>query len=691
MQQTADKRQETRQEQKLRELYEQPHTTRERHYGLMDRSPSAAEAGQTTDEGSIPVQETIELREAAILSPERREVEVTVLEAGVSRNGWSYSPQLLQAATPLFEGARAFADHPGPADRAERSIRDIVGWYHSPRFEPAADGQPARIKATLRVLESSQWLWSMIAEAVADGQPFVGLSVDFVGAVKPGKRGAAVREVQAIRQLLSVDVVTRPSAGGRFERILNSEELMTEEQTLTPALSQEEREIIGEAQRLLLEAQRERRIAECARTLDGLLAATKLPDPFRDKLRKRFAGGEADAQTIQEAIDDETDALASVAAEGLITGMGADKASITGTRTEVDRFQTALDILLGVDVSEAERTSTPKLSGIREAYIVATGDPDIHGATDFERALIREADTTTSSFGFLLGTSMNKRLLKEYQAWPNEWVKFASVVPIKDFKQQDRIRLASFGSLPVVAEDSAYTTVSLSDTRAIYRASKYGQIVAVSREVIVNDDLQAIRQIPQKLAVAAAYTLAEFVYGFLSGGRATNIYDGNLLFDAAAGPYNHGHNRRVDALATAGLTTGITTMKEQTNMAGKRIGLKPSFLVVPPELEFTALQLIKSGGLPGGNQNDINPVMGYCEVIVSPQLANTLEWYLIADPRMVDTVEVGFVGGQVNPVLLVQDQPLFGLNFTQDVISYKVRHEYGGAVVDYRGFYSGGD
>jgi hypothetical protein len=500
-----------------------------------------------------------------------------------------------------------------------------------------------------------------------------------------------VREVQAIRQLLSVDVVTRPSAGGRFERILNSEELMTEEQTLTPALSQEEREIIGEAQRLLLEAQRERRIAECARTLDGLLAATKLPDPFRDKLRKRFAGGEADAQTIQEAIDDETDALASVAAEGLITGMGADKASITGTRTEVDRFQTALDILLGVDVSEAERTSTPKLSGIREAYIVATGDPDIHGATDFERALIREADTTTSSFGFLLGTSMNKRLLKEYQAWPNEWVKFASVVPIKDFKQQDRIRLASFGSLPVVAEDSAYTTVSLSDTRAIYRASKYGQIVAVSREVIVNDDLQAIRQIPQKLAVAAAYTLAEFVYGFLSGGRATNIYDGNLLFDAAAGPYNHGHNRRVDALATAGLTTGITTMKEQTNMAGKRIGLKPSFLVVPPELEFTALQLIKSGGLPGGNQNDINPVMGYCEVIVSPQLANTLEWYLIADPRMVDTVEVGFVGGQVNPVLLVQDQPLFGLNFTQDVISYKVRHEYGGAVVDYRGFYSGGD
>jgi hypothetical protein len=47
------------------------------------------------------------------------------------------------------------------------------------------------------------------------------------------------------------------------------------------------------------------------------------------------------------------------------------------------------------------------------------------------------------------------------------------------------------------------------------------------------------------------------------------------------------------------------------------------------------------------------------------------------------------VGGQVNPMLFVQDMPLYGLNFSQDIISFKVRHEYGGAVVDYRGFYRG--
>ena len=112
-QETGNQKQEDARERQLRQVYEEPRTARERHYGLMFPSPAAA--GQGEGEGPYPpgsesVTEGIELREAHVLDPDRREVEVTVLEAGVSRNGWSYSPSLLQTATPLFEGARAFAD-----------------------------------------------------------------------------------------------------------------------------------------------------------------------------------------------------------------------------------------------------------------------------------------------------------------------------------------------------------------------------------------------------------------------------------------------------------------------------------------------------------------------------------------------------------------------------------------------------
>jgi hypothetical protein len=296
---------------------------------------------------------------------------------------------------------------------------------------------------------------------------------------------------------------------------------------------------------------------------------------------------------------------------------------------------------------------------------------------------------------------MNKRLLKDYQAWPSEWQKFTTINAIKDFKQQDRIRLGAFGSLSTVAEDAAYTTLTLSDTRAIYTPTKRGNLVQVTRETIINDDLYAIKQIPQKLAVAAAFTLAEFVYNLLAPNFG-NIYDAHPLFDSinhlntGVLAANLGVTNSGTALSSAALQAAIIKMRKQTNMASKPIGLKPRYLLTVPDLEFTAMTLLKSAGLPGGNNNDINPMLGYAEPIISPQLnalaagpASTAIWIAIADPRVVDTLEVGFVGGQANPVLLIQDMPLYGLNFTQDTISYKVRHEYGGAVVDYRGFYLG--
>jgi hypothetical protein len=257
------------------------------------------------------------------------------------------------------------------------------------------------------------------------------------------------------------------------------------------------------------------------------------------------------------------------------------------------------------------------------------------------------------------------------------------LVPIRDFKQQTRVRLGAFGSLPIVAEDTAYTAVTLTDSAATYVPQKRGNLVTVSRETIINDDLQAIKQIPTKLAVAAAYTLAEFVYGFLSGNPV--IYDGSTLFTTGA-PHN---NLGSSNLSTTAMQSGITAMREQTNFAGKRLGLRPRFLVVPPELEWTSMVVTKSAGVPGSNNNDINPMLGYVQPIVSPQLTSPTQWFLVGDPREIDTIEVGFVGGQVHPILLVQDSALIGLNFTQDIISYKCRHEYGACVTDYRGLYRG--
>ncbi len=439
------------------------------------------------------------------------------------------------------------------------------------------------------------------------------------------------------------------------------------------------------------------RIERAQLVLQRRITESQLPTAVLAPIQARYAGRVFEEAQLESDLQSARTMMASLTSAGLIRGNGFERVEVGSQITEAEKIQAAFDLMLGMEPKDIDSkyAGIKGFTSIREAYSRVTGDStvagisansligDIRVSESAPIARITEADTTTASFSYLLGTSMNKRLLKDYQAWPNEWQRLCTIVPIKDFKQQSRVRLGAFASLPIVAEDTAYAAVTLQDSAAVYVPQKRGNLVTVSREVIINDDLFAIKQIPTKLAVAAAYTLAEFVYAFFS--TNPNIYDGNALFMAGAPHTNLG----TTALSTAAMQLGVTAMREQTNFASKRIGLRPKYLLVPPELEFTAIVATRSAGVPGSANNDINPMMGFVQPIVSPQLTSTTQWFMVADPMVVDTIEIGFVGGQVNPALFIQDQPLFGLNFTQDSISYKIRHEYGGAVVDYRGLYRG--
>lgn len=727
------------------------------------------------------------LREAA-LAPERREVEVVCIRPGLSRNGNYYGQRVLEEALPLFEGARSYIDHSG---ETLRSVRDVAGTLRAPRIGP--DGE---LRATMRVSKANEWLWPLIVESVEEGTNLVGLSIDVSAQTHAGEVGGRTcRIVEGITRLHSCDVITRASAGGRFEKLLEADkqswwdqrepanELAAElaqaslqsgvpvvqQQAYVeagvvnpiqfgPSIAQEipggeiqlggtyvgirtpgvhgtpisageppstaapmapppqltdssqfvpqtnsttlregeqaagERvaEAASETARLLEEIRRERQLVATERLLEAAMRASGLPEVSRRRIERECRGRVLSEAEIGAAVAAEREYLGAIldADPGRIRGMGYERGVVVGM-SEADRLQKAFDQLF--DIYEGEKV--PALTSIREAYVAATGDVAITGMTDPSR--LQEADITTASFTSLLGTSMNKRLLKDYQAWPSEWQKFVTITPIKDFKTQTRVRLGAFGSLSTVNEDTAYTTITLADTAATYAPTKKGNLVAVTRETIINDDLYAIKQIPGKLAVSAAFTLAEFIYQTLLLANGAAIYDTFKLFDSI----NHlntgiitanlGTPNSGAALASSALQTAVTKMRRQLNLANKPIGLKPRFLLVPPELEFTAMTVVKSAGIPGSNNNDINPMLGYCEVVVAPQIASTTYWVAVADPRVIDTIEIGFVGGQMNPQLFIQDQPLFGNNFTNDVITYKVRHEYGGAVVDYRGFYLG--
>jgi len=117
------------------------------------------------------------------------------------------------------------------------------------------------------------------------------------------------------------------------------------------------------------------------------------------------------------------------------------------------------------------------------------------------------------------------------------------------------------------------------------------------------------------------------------------------------------------------------------------LGTEKPTLWVPRSLNGTALALVAPGKHPENAEGGINTLAGQFDVQQSPFLrGDENNYYLTAKTSDIEGIEIGFLNGKEEPEILVQDQPTAGNVFLYDTIRYKVRHEYGGAVVDFRAF-----
>lgn len=162
--------------------------------------------------------------------------DVVLIEEGLSQNKFKYSEKVLREAIPIFEGAKAMApqvdgdfDHP-PADfDIEGGIpKAVVGWYDLVRFGDfiKESGEKGRgLLARFHLLDDK--LKGLLTGAWERGKKnLLGLSINADGFAPFIKEaGETIREVKQIfspPQGVTVDIVTNPSAGGRFINLVES-------------------------------------------------------------------------------------------------------------------------------------------------------------------------------------------------------------------------------------------------------------------------------------------------------------------------------------------------------------------------------------------------------------------------------------------------------------------------------------
>jgi hypothetical protein len=319
-------------------------------------------------------------------------------------------------------------------------------------------------------------------------------------------------------------------------------------------------------------------------------------------------------------------------------------------------------------------------TSFREAYIAITGDKHVSGRLENCSPIALRESLDTTSWPEALGAAVNRRMVAEYRKGGRYavWRKLVHVArDINDFRTQQRVRYGGYGDLPIVNQGAAYQALpSPADESASYAVVKRGGTEDITLEMVENDDIQAIRLIPKRMAEAAHRTLAHFALDFLRLNPV--IYDGVALFDAA-----HGNLGNL-ALSAVGINAGRAAMKKHTELSsGERLNIEPRYLWVPFDLEETGANLFRRG-----TNNDRTFVQDMnIEVVPVWYWQDENDWCLSADPEATPTIEVGFLNGEEEPALFVQDAPSVGSLFANDKLTLKIRHIYGGAPVDYRGLY----
>lgn len=291
---------------------------------------------------------------------------------------------------------------------------------------------------------------------------------------------------------------------------------------------------------------------------------------------------------------------------------------------------------------------------------------------------------TTADFPKILENVARKELMRGYEEAPETFQRFTRRGSLPDFKPMSRVNLNLFDELDEVDDVGEYQYGTVSERDQTIQLAKYGKLFRISRETLINDDLDAFSRIPAGHGRAAARTVGNLVFALLTTNHEMD--DGTDLFSSGT----HGNKATSADLAVSTLDAGrvaMATQKDPDDKADGGLNIEPAFLIVPQALKGTARQLIESTNDPSSDAADgaVNIVGGMAEIIADARLDadSAVTWYLAADPMLFDTIEVAYLNGMSTPFLDSKD------GWSVDGREYKVRLEAGVDVLDYRGLYQG--
>lgn len=705
--------------------------------------------------------------------------DVTICEPGFTKNGWYIPDDALRDAAGLFENVDVnLYELPQDATHVPDALFDIksllvknkVGWIDNVKHV-AGKG----LKGVLHFLDSAKWLGKNLLDAMSSGKKVYGLSYD--APVRAKKEVIEDRPVFKLLKFLaadSVDIVTRPAAGGKFNRavaaqkqkegdVMNKKQLWEMIQKARPDLlkgkefdSISDEEVI-ELARMAMEPAEPQGAGSrgqgegdpgaggnepqavtkddlakfrCEMALKEKLAASELPEIAKKRIQITFEGRVFEETDLDKAIGEEKDYLAKMAQAGGQTGDDIPGDDIRVGIGTLERAQMAADKLFDLDKEDVETLArmetlqhepffterlgpggfhvrstqdvqdyndVPAFRSLREMYTFFTGDHRVTGYFDRKKLppdLRSRMDITSATFTYVLGNTLGRRLVKVYRAADYlEGLLVSVKKSVTDFRTQEAVLVGGFPDLADVDPEAAdYEEIaSVTDEESTYSIGQKGNILTITRKTIINDDITIVQRLINAIGRAARRTHGQYVWDMYIDND--NCTDGTAVFTSG-----HGN------LGAAALThaTALISWKALAAMtekdSGKYLGLLDGADVVvnligPPALKELIGRIEKEEFYYSTNDLTTklpNPLFGEVKGHTLSLLSGDAnDWFMLLPPEIVELIEMGYLNGRQEPEMFVADSPQSEQVFVADKIRHKIRHEYAGTPIDYRGGYKG--
>jgi ATP-dependent Clp endopeptidase proteolytic subunit ClpP len=290
---------------------------------------------------------------------------------------------------------------------------------------------------------------------------------------------------------------------------------------------------------------------------------------------------------------------------------------------------------------------------------------------------------TRSDFPILLENALHKMLLASFETAPDQWRSFCAEGSVTDFREHRRLRRGTIANLDQLLESGEFRQLQIPDgERERIQAETRGNIIGITRQTIINDDVSAFADLVQMLGRAAARSIEAQVFDTLelNGGLGPNLEDGNPVFDAA-----HANIAADVGTPTQGrLSEARTIMAQQQDPSEHDfLDLRPFAWVGPIGLGDQVRETI-GAEYSDESADDVrlrkpNVVRDLLEEVVdTPRLAGD-RWYVFADPDLAPVIEVVFLEGETQPQLETEE------GFEYDGVRWRVRYDFGVGAVGHRG------